>query len=139
MSLLIEVIVTFICHKHKETKFITNLNNKYNLSAFGKKIIYNLFNLKRKCMSQYYTDIYIKEKLVQNNKIKNICFKKSLFLNNSNGTQQWLIGLIEVETKKVRLEFVNERSEEIIKKIILHHVGKNNTLISDDWAGYNYL
>ena len=59
MSLLIEAIEDFICHEHNSTKVITNLNNKYNLSAFGQKTIYNLFNLIRKCISQYYIDVYI--------------------------------------------------------------------------------
>ena len=37
------------------------------------------------------------------------------------------------------MEIVNERTEEIIKKIICHHVGKNNGIISDGWPGYYWL
>ena len=73
MSFLIEAIEEFIYHEQNTTKVITNLNNKYNLYAFGQKTIYNLFNLIRKCISQYYTDVYRQEKLVQNNQFKNVC------------------------------------------------------------------
>ena len=59
MSLLIEAIEEFVSQEHNVTKVITNLNNKYNLSAFDQKIIYNLFKLIRECISQYYTDVKI--------------------------------------------------------------------------------
>ena len=59
MSLLIEAIEEFISQEHNVTKVITYLNNKYNLSTIGQKTIYNLFNLIRECISQYYTDVKI--------------------------------------------------------------------------------
>ena len=118
MPLLIEAIEEFICHEQNSTKVITNLNNKYNLSAFVQKTIYNLFNLIKKYISQNYIDVNRQEKLVQNNQFKNVCIDESLFLHNSKGIQEWLIGLIEVESKKIRLEIVNERSEKNIKNIV---------------------
>jgi hypothetical protein len=47
--------------------------------------------------------------------------------------------LIDVESKKIRLEIVKERSSEILKNNILHRLGINNTIISDGWKGYNWI
>ena len=47
--------------------------------------------------------------------------------------------IIEVESRAIRLKVVNERTAEIIKKIIYHHVGRNNTIITDDWPAYQWL
>ena len=62
---------------------------------------------------------------------------KSLFFHKSLGEQIWVIGLTEMEIKKIRLEIIKERSSEILKKIILHNVSINNTIISDQWEVYN--
>ena len=45
--------------------------------------------------------------------------------------------LFEVNSKKIRLELVKDRSSDILKKIILHHIGPFNTIINDGWEGYN--
>ena len=73
------------------------------------------------------------------NERKNVCLDESLFLHNSFGEQVWAIGLIDIESKKIRLELVKERSAEVLKKIILHHVGFNITIISDGLDGYNRI
>ena len=62
---------------------------------------------------------------------------ESLLVHNSVEEEIWVIGLINVESKKIRLELVKERSSEVLKKIILHHAGINNTIITDGWEGYN--
>lgn len=45
--------------------------------------------------------------------------------------------MIEIESRNIRLELVHEHSTEIIKKIIIHHFGYNNTLIIECWEAYN--
>ena len=62
-----------------------------------------------------------------------------MFLHDYNGQQEWVIGLIDIENKNIRLELVNQRTTEIIKKIIIHHIGKNNTIITDGWESYQWL
>ena len=44
------------------TKVIEVLNDRYKLSAFGQKSIYQLFNSIRQCIAQYYKEINIYEK-----------------------------------------------------------------------------
>ena len=139
MSILITALDLFICEDFNATKSIKYIQEKYNLNSLGQKNIYNYFILIRKCLAQYYKDKYEYEKLAYTNELKNIAVDESLFVKDINGVQYWIIGLINVETKEIRLEIVTERSEEIIKKIILHHIGSGNNIITDGWPSYNWL
>ena len=47
--------------------------------------------------------------------------------------------MIDVFTKNIRVELVLQRNTEIIKKLVLHHIGSNNTIITDGWDSYNWL
>ena len=46
-----------------------------------------------------------------------------------------MIGLIEVNVKDIRLELVSDRNSDILKKIIIHHIGPVNTIFSDGLEG----
>ena len=82
----------------------------------GEKTIYKLFNIIRKCIAQYYFNVYNIEKLAYDNELKNIAIDESLFLHDYNGQQEWVIGLIDIGNKNIRLELVKQRNTEIIKK-----------------------
>lgn len=47
--------------------------------------------------------------------------------------------MTDVFTKNIRVELVLQRNIEIIKKLVLHHIGRNNTIITDGWESYNWL
>jgi len=51
--------------------------------------------------------------------------------------KEWLIGLIDIQARRIRLKVVNERTEQIINKIIKHHIGINNAIISDGPSAFN--
>ena len=34
---------------------------------------------------------------------------------------------------------IRDSTVEILKKLIIHHIGYNNTIISDGWESYNWL
>lgn len=70
--------------------------------------------------------------------MKNIAIDESLFVHDYNSDQELVIGLIDIGTKNIRLELVKQRNTEIIKNI-LHHFGKNNTIISDGWETYDWI
>ena len=139
MSILVQSIEALICDGKNVTNNFEYINEKYKLSAAGQKTIFKFFTIIRKCFAQYYEETYKLEKLVYDNEHKNVCVDESLFVHNSVEEQIWVIGLIEVESKKIRLELVKERSSEVLKKIILHHVGINNTIITDGWEGYSWI
>ena len=109
MSILITALDLFICEDFNATKSIKYIQEKYNLNSQSQKNIYNYFILIRKCLAQYYKDKYEYEKLAYTNELKNIAVDESLFVKDINGVQYWIIGLINVETKEIRLEIVTER------------------------------
>ena len=93
----------------------------------------------RECIAQYYKEIYLYEKLAYESEYKNIRIDESLFIHDENGEQECLVGLIDISNGKVRLELVKEHNADIMQKIIKHHVGENNIIISDGWEGYTWL
>ena len=62
--------------------------------------------------------------------MKNIAFDESLFVHDHNGTQEWVVVMIDILTKNIGLEIVHGCTVEILKKLITHHIGYNNTIIS---------
>ena len=64
---------------------------------------------------------------------------ESLF-THINNTQQWVVGImINITTKNIRIEVVNDRTTETLKMIIPKHLGKGNINHTDLWPGYNFL
>ena len=63
---------------------------------------------------------------------------ESLF-TQINNTQQWVVGMINITTKNIRIEIVNNRTTETLKMIIAKHLGKGNIIHTDLWQGYNFL
>lgn len=115
------------------------MNEHYQLSSLGINTIHKLFSLLRKCIAQYYFTVYNYEKLAYNNKYKTIAIDESLSIHDHNGRQEWVIGMNDVFSKNIRVEFVIHRNKEIIKKLVLLHIGSNNTIITDGWDSYNCL
>lgn len=70
--------------------------------------------------------------------MKNIAVDESLFVTAVDGIKYWVIGLINVHSRDIRLEIVTERIEEILKKLIHHHVGINNNFNSVDCNFISY-
>ena len=63
---------------------------------------------------------------------------ESLFIHLDN-RQLWVIGIINTITKKFRLELSFTRDASVLKNIIQKHIKKGNVIVSDAWAGYNWL
>ena len=79
------------------------------------------------------------EKLAYNNGNYHIGVDESLF-THANGNHIWIVGLLNHETNKLRLELVESRNAEILKYIIEKHIGTGNIIITDDgWNDYSFL
>ena len=59
----IYAVEEFIAEEKNATKVIEILNEHYNLSSCAQKSIYKLFYCIRQCISQYYKEVYLYEKL----------------------------------------------------------------------------
>ncbi len=56
-----------------------------------------------------------------------------------NGNILWLIGIINTDTKHIRLEISYNRDQHIMKKIISAHVKRGNYIVSEGWTTYDWL
>ena len=68
-----------------------------------------------------------------------VAVDESLFCHNHGHEQIWLIGLINTRNKNFRIEAVKIRDSHILEKIIRHHVGKGNNVVTDRWGVYNWI
>lgn len=53
--------------------------------------------------------------------------------------QLWIFGMIDTQSKNFRLFPIFIRGEALLKKIIEENVKRCNLIISDAWAGYNWI
>ena len=89
-------------------------------------------------MSNYMRIIYQLDCIAPTESHFHIAVDESLF-THIDGVQHWLIGLLNTETKDLRIEVVIDRREETLKTIIENHIGKGNYIISDACKGYAFL
>lgn len=64
--------------------------------------------------------------------------RESLFCHSS-GEQVWVVGMINSETKNLRLEIIENRNATTLQKIIEKHVFNGNIIVSDAWSGCSFL
>ena len=114
------------------------LNEKFSLENTDIKLIYEFISQIRHYIAHYYKDLYILEKLANEGENRRFAIDESLFVH-MNGSQIWVIGIIDTSSHKIRLEISKDRSSETIKKIITKHIDKGNIIISDSWPSYNWL
>ena len=112
MSILVNSIEQFICEDKNASQTNEYLGERYQLSTLG-QTIYRLFMVIKKCISQYYFYVYKLEKSVETNN-----WEMSLLIDCH---KNWVIGMIDIKSKNIRLELVHERSTEIFKKCYLSY------------------
>ena len=92
----------------------------------------------REYIAHYLKDIYAIEDISIENGLNRYAIDESNFISDGNITT-WVIGIIDIATRKIRLEYVNNRNTDTIKKIINAHIKKGNIIVSDSWGGYAWL
>ena len=50
-----------------------------------------------------------------------------------------MVGIVNCNTRKLRLEITHLRTADIMKKIIFKHIKRGNIIVSDGWTGYNWI
>ena len=63
---------------------------------------------------------------------------ESLFCHNHGNEQIWLIGLINTRNKNFKIEPLKSKDSDILEKIIRHHIGIGNNIVTDGWGVYNW-
>ena len=59
--------------------------------------------------------------------------------SHKNGTQIWILWVINTQTKEFRLEATLDRSEVTLKKFITKYIEEGNSIITYGCSGYNFL
>ncbi len=103
-----------------------------------KRIFSLLFKEFRDIIYKYLTLVYHTEILGYTNSRGYFAADQSLFSHRAN-TQIWLLGIIETFTKKFHIEGTLQRNIDTLIKFISKFVKFGNTIIADNWAGYDYL
>jgi len=138
ISVIIKIIELFIIDNKKVTEIIKAICEYYKINSINLKVIYRMINLIRRAIAHYIKESYY-TKLAINNENAKITIDESLFCHFNGNRQIWLIGLINTNTHEFRIEAVYERNSEIMEKIIKHHVGEGNFIITDGWGAYSSM
>ena len=101
-------------------------------------IIYSVIGNLRKYIAHYLKEVYMTP-LVESNLGEYVAVDESLFCHNHGNEQIWLIGLVNTRNKNFRIEAVKSRDSDILEKIIRHHVGIGNNIVTDGWGAYNWM
>ena len=56
-----------------------------------------------------------------------------------NGEQQWLVGTIETVSRKIRIDILPARNAQNLEIFVKSHILPGTTIVTDGWAGYNFL
>jgi transposase-like protein len=112
-----------------------DINKDYPIS---KPHVYKILDNMRYIIAHYLKETYNLEKITELNKHDNISVDESLFVHINN-QQLWVVGIINNNSREIRLEIVENRSAETMKKIITTLIPKGNRIITDAAACYNWL
>jgi hypothetical protein len=82
---------------------------------------------------RYYYILYQSEYLEKAKSSDIYAIDENLFCHTRDGSQVWVIGIINNRTKDFRLEASKIGNSETIKKFLLKFIDKRNSEISDGW------
>lgn len=89
-------------------------------------------------IEHYLKDCYYLEKSAEFNSHARISIDESLFVHQGN-KQIWVDGLINNNSRKIRLEILANRYADIRKKINNNFVPTGNLIVTDGALFYNWL
>ena len=56
-----------------------------------------------------------------------------------NGDHAWLVGVIDISTKNIRLDILPPRTSANLKIFFTRYIQSGTHIIHDGWMGYNFL
>jgi hypothetical protein len=70
---------------------------------------------------------------------KIVLIDESLFLHENAGRQIWVVGAIDTENKNIRLDKINERTQNNLKTFDTNHIAPGTHLTHDGWPSYTFF
>ena len=138
VSVLYKIIRLWLVDSLNAKDIKKKLLEDYGVENVDMHVIYSLLFNCRQIVATHIKNVYSIDRLADEDEDAIVCVDESLFTHNTN-EQQWVVGLINISTNEIRLELVENRNQETLKKIIEKHVGIGNKICTDSWMGYNFL
>ena len=138
VSVLYKIIKLWLVDSINAKDIKQKLLEDFGVENVDMHVIYSLLFNCRQIVATHLKNVYSIDRLADEDDGVIVCADESLFTHNAN-EQQWVVGLINISTNEIRLELVENRNQETLKKIIEKHVGLGNIIYTDSWAGYNFL
>ena len=126
-----------ICEKNDVQihKFLSENLENYSISL---KCIHEILETSRYYIANFYKHQYVLEDISNTNFNERLSVDESKFTSEGN-ENIWVIGVINNRTKQFRLEISKLRNSNVLKKFIFAYVKPGNIIMSDRWAGYDFL
>ena len=121
VSILYKIIKFWISENKNAKQIKLKLEEENHKETVNSKLIYETLTICRKAIATYIINIYQIERLAFTNANNVIAMDESLF-THINNTQQWVVGMIHITTKNIRIKIVNDRTTEALKMIIAKHL-----------------
>ena len=102
-------------------------------------IIREIFKEIRKIIARYYRIIYQAEYLSERDSNSFFSIDESLFTHLKDGTQIWVIRIIDNQKKDFLIEATKNRDLESLKTFLVNYIEQGNTIICDGWSGYQFI
>lgn len=138
ISVLIKIIELFVIENKNGIEIIKTLKEFYHVDSVNNKMVYNVLHVIRKYLAQYLKEVFYNP-MIDKDEGGYVAVDESLFSHFHDGTQIWFVGLINTRTQYFRIEAVLDRSATVLERIIRHHVGKGNNVVTDGWSGYDWM
>ena len=137
LDLISEIINCFLTLEFNVKRTKQYLENEKH-RTISSNVLNKIYKELRTIIYDYMRIVYASEIFAPKNAHSFFAVDECLF-SHKNGRQIWILGAINTQTKEFRLEATLDRSEATLKKFIMKYIEEGNTIITDGWAGYNFL
>ena len=137
IMLIAEIMKCFLCLDLNAKRCLEYIIKNLNYFV-SERTVRNVYTEMRKIITKYLKILYQSERLGYKDLHKNFSVDESL-INHSENRKIWLLGACDNETKEFRIEAAYTRDTATLKEFINTFIEPGNNIITDGWAGYNFL
>ena len=138
VSVLYNIMELWIYDEFNVKKIKAKIEDIYSINNIDQRVIYSFIADLRISIANFIRSTYCIDPLAYKNGNQYISCDESLFTHTA-GIQQWVVGLLNTQTKNFRIELVDAREQTTLKTIITKHVLPGNNIVTVSWPGYNFL
>ena len=137
-GIILYIIKLWLFDNKNTSEIKIKIDNEIPNINFSLLYTSNILKKLRQYIAQYIKDTYVLEDISEANKYERFAIDEWKFPSDNN-FNFWVIGIININARKIRLEMSENRDQEGMKKIIRSHIKRGNIIISDGRSGYSWL